>query len=115
MPKNEKTEEVVEKPEFVGKRERSRRVELDDPVKFRGKVYEAFVVRRLSTSEVAAWADAVRAGDEDANLGNVVDDDGEVVPREVLEFIDDDDDAKVSEAISDFLPRRLSGALASDS
>jgi hypothetical protein len=56
----------------------------------------------------------VRSGDPDANLGNVVDDDGEVVPREVLEFIDDDDDAKVSEVIASFLPRRLSAALASD-
>jgi len=104
-----------DKPEFVGNRPRTKRVELEDHVKYKGKVYTALTVRRLSTSEVAAWSDAVSSGDPDANLGNVVDDDGEVVPREVLEFMDDDDDEKVSEAIASFLPRRLSTALASDS
>jgi hypothetical protein len=104
-----------DKPEFVGNRPRTKRIELEDHVKFRGKVYTALTVKRLSTSEVAAWSDAVRAGDPDANLGNVVDDDGEVVPRQVLEFIDEDDDERVSEAIASFLPRRLSAVLDSDS
>lgn len=103
-----------DKPEYVGKRERFRRIVLDDPIRYRGKVYEAVTVKRLSASQVSDWVDAVRGKPpEDAekvDLGNVVDDDGLPVPRAVMDYLDDDDDLKVSEAISDFLPRRLSAA-----
>jgi hypothetical protein len=102
-------------PEFVGNRQRSRRLELGDHVKYKGKVYTALTVKRLTAQQVTQWADAVRGGDVDALLGNVVDDDGQVVPKKVLDFLDDDDDLALNEAMSDFLPRRLSESLASDS
>jgi hypothetical protein len=103
-----------DKPEYVGKRERSRRIVLEDPIRYRGKVYEAITVKRLNAAQVADWVDAVKGKEgeeaEKVDLGNVVDDDGLAVPRQVMEFLDDDDDLKVSEAISDFLPRRLSSS-----
>jgi hypothetical protein len=104
-----------DKPKFVGNRPRSERVELLDHVEFRGKVYTALIVRRLSTSQVAKWLEDVEAQVPDANLGNVVDDDGEVVPQQVLDAIDDDDDFRVSEVLNRFLPERLSEMLGSGS
>lgn len=105
-----------DKPRFVGgKKPLLKAVELDFFVEFRGKTYERLMVKRLSVSEVSAWLDKVNGGDKDATLGNVVDEDGNPVPAEVLEFLEDDDDAKLSEVLDDFLPRRLSELLKSGS
>jgi hypothetical protein len=99
-----------DKPQFVGKRERSRVITLDDPIRFKGKVYEKITVRRLTGAQVADWSEAVR-DKKDADLGNVVDEEGNPVPKEVLDSLDADDDQAVGEAISDFLPRQFSKSL----
>ena len=94
-------------PTFAGNKPRSETVPLEWPIAFGGKTYSSLTVRRVSTEEIAAWVDAVRQKVPDARLNNVVDEDGEPIPAEVLDYLDPDDDEAVGAAITDFLPRRL--------
>ncbi|MGU3541038.1 hypothetical protein [Methylobacterium sp. A54F] len=101
-------------PAFSSDKPRSRRIELEWPVEYGGRTYQALVIQRVTTDQIAAWTNAVRKKDPNANLGNVVDDDGAPVPTAVLEFLDPDDNEEVGEAIESFLPRRLREAFTSD-
>lgn len=86
-------------PKLLG--DRSRTIDLDYPVEFDGKTYERITVRRMTGIEVRDFIAAVSSVGERARLPMFD------VPFEVIEALDDDDAAKLDEAVFDFLPNRL--------
>jgi hypothetical protein len=103
---------IEEAPRFVGGRPRSMEVRLDFPIEFRGRLYEAITLRRPSAAEVGAWFERlaeVTAADPSAALHFpiFVDETGDPIPREVLDFLDGEDDERVMELSTDFLPPRF--------
>jgi hypothetical protein len=97
-------------PAFVDPAARVATVDLDYPVTYAGRTYGQFTVRRLSTSEVAAFVDVMRAkseSDEVVRWPMVFDESGQPVPDAVRDAMDDDDSVKLDEAIQRFLPRRF--------
>ena len=102
----EKSEAVATpQPAFAPGKPRSEDVPLEWPIDYQGKHYAKLTVRRVSTAQIADYAAQLIAKDPEAILGNVIDEDGEVVPLAVMQFLDDDDDKVVGEVISRFLPR----------
>ena len=99
-------------PRFVGGRLREMTHRLDFPVEFRGKLYETITLRRPNAAEVGLWFErlaAVTAIDPNASLHFPIflDETGQPVPVEVLDFLDGEDDERIMEASADFLPPRL--------
>lgn len=101
-------------PEFLNPETRIATVDLDYPVTYNGRTYSRLVVRRLSTSEVAAFVDVMRAkmeSDEVVRWPMVFDEHGRAVPDIVRDKMDDDDTVKLDEKIQGFLPRRFQSDL----
>ena len=104
--------EPEDAPRFVGGRLREMTHRLDFPVEFRGKLYEAITLRRPNAAEVGLWFERLAAAtaiDPNASLHFPIflDDTGQPVPVEVLDFLDGEDDERIMEASADFLPPRL--------
>ena len=97
-------------PKYVGDRPRSRIVTLDYPVEYRDVVYSEIIIRRPSVREVRDWAAAANAAAKDgATIPDFPMVEGSI-PPEVMDALDPDDDERLDEAISDFLPRRFRAA-----
>ncbi|EFO32139.1 conserved hypothetical protein [Roseibium sp. TrichSKD4] len=109
----EKQADVAAKPaaRFVSKKERSRTVVLEYPVEYDGTVYEELKPGRLSGAEVSEFAEILR-GIPDGESYQV-----QMVaffcrvPEDVIAALDSDDFLEVSDAASDFLPRKLQMAI----
>ena len=103
-------------PRFIDGATRSTVITIEWPVEYDGVVYREFVVRRLTTGELAAFLDKVKDQTADAKvtwpLIRTVDD--AEVPEIVLASLDPDDSDVLDEAAADFLPRRFRAAPASD-
>ena len=94
---------------FVDADRRSETVMLDWPINYDGKVYDRLTVRRVTAGEVARFVEAVRAAPAEVRATMrlpMVD-----APDAVLVAFDPDDDDKVDEVISRFLPRRFRAAM----
>ena len=101
---------------YVGNRARTKTVRLEWPVAFNGKNYKAVTIARLSAAEVAEFMEQLKAaGGKELPLPIYRDADGEQLPIEVLDKLDDDDRFVLEEAAADFLPRRFRGSPASGS
>jgi len=94
---------------FVDAARRLETVILDWPVEYNGTIYDRLTVRRLTAGEVARFVEAIRALPEDKRASArlpMVD-----APDAVLDSLDPDDDDKIDEVISRFLPRRFRVAM----
>ena len=90
-------------PKFVGGPPRSEVVKLDYPVEFDGKLWTEITVRRMTAAEVSDWASRARAADDATDIRFPMFD----APNEVMDGLDVDDDERVQEVASRFLPRRF--------
>lgn len=106
-------EKTKPQPRYVDGKLREKRVELEWPVEYKGKTYDAIVIRRMTGQQVADFLDKLAQLEEDAkariHFPMLYDDAGDEVPHEVVEFLDDDDADTVAQVTQDFLPRRFRG------
>ncbi|MCJ2018621.1 hypothetical protein MKK84_14440 [Methylobacterium sp. E-065] len=101
---------AIDAPSFIGSRVRSRTVTLEWPLSYGGKAYEAIVVGRPTTGQLAEYFDRLMAqGEASAALRFPVffDETGAPIPDALMDALDPDDTDKVMEVVSDFLPVRL--------
>ena len=87
--------------------ERFEVVMLEWPVEYDGKLYDRVTVRRMSTSEVAAFVEAAIA-DKKAPLPMLD------APQAVLDELDEDDAVALNKVVEDFLPRSWRDSRAAD-
>lgn len=85
-------------PTFVNQKERFRKVPLEWPLEYDGKVYDSVTVRRMSAEDMRTFI----AMEDGSTIFPMFD-----VPNAVIEALDPDDDVRVNEAVQDFLPRAL--------
>ncbi|MDC7784754.1 phage tail assembly protein [Rhodoplanes sp. TEM] len=88
-------------PRFVGGKPRARVITLEYPIEYRGKLWEQITVRRMTAKELQDFVDQASKDGETPKLPMFD------APIEVMDFLDPDDQATVSEAVQDFLPRAL--------
>jgi hypothetical protein len=99
--------ELPQAVSFIGSKPRSETVTLEWPVEYKGTVIDQITVRRLTTSEVAAYLEnlnAARAAGEKLPRFPIFDQ-----PDEVIDGLDDDAE-KLNEVALRFLPRRFRAA-----
>ncbi|MCJ2051253.1 hypothetical protein [Methylobacterium sp. J-070] len=104
------TQPAIAAPSFIGSRVRSRTVALEWPLSYGGQAYEAIVVARPTTGQLAEYFDRLMAQREaSAALRFPVffDVAGAPIPDALMDALDPDDTDKVMEVVSDFLPSRL--------
>ena len=93
-------------PRYVDGKLREKRVELEWPVEYDGKTYDAIVVRRMTGQQVADFLDQLaQVKDPDKarmHFPMLYDDEGCDVPHAVIEFLDDDDAETVAKVTQDF-------------
>lgn len=93
---------------FVDPLARQRTFELKYPVTIGGKVFAAVHLHRLTVAEVAAFFEGIKGGAPDgAMLPFYRDVNGDALPQEVFDALDDDDAYAIEQGLADFLPRRL--------
>jgi hypothetical protein len=85
---------------------REKRITLEWPLEYDGKVYDAITLRRLTVTEVSAFVETLK-GDAKFRLPIFHDDTGAPVPEAVMDSLDDDDAEALDRAMLDFLPRRF--------
>jgi hypothetical protein len=108
-PNDEVALDVLELPasiaqaRIVGNLPRARRVFLEWPIEFGGRVYATIEVRRLDADGFAAFLDAP-PGTLPAMF---FDENGEPLPLPVMAALDPDDDQTVRSVMLDLLPRAL--------
>lgn len=90
----------IDPPRFVEEARRFRSVPLAWPIAYGGQVYDQITIRRMTGDEVRQFVEAASNG---LNASLPIFD----VPDAVVAALDADDDAKVTEAVNDFLPRSL--------
>jgi hypothetical protein len=112
---SERIESQVSSPRFIAVqgREREQVVILDWPLEYDGRRIVSIMVRRMNVAQVEAFVEASKA-----NEGVVLPEmfyfpeDGEPVPPEVINALDDDDGAALNKVVDRFLPQRLQRASA---
>jgi hypothetical protein len=88
-------------PSFVGGKVRSKIIPLEWPLEYGGKTYDSVTVRRMSATEVSQFFN----DESDTKRLPMFD-----CPHEVIDALDADDSEVVSQAVIDFLPRRMQPA-----
>lgn len=91
----------AEKPVAKVLGDRTRRVPLEWPVEYDGKVYDAVTVSRMSGEQISAFY-----ADEVSGRLPMFD-----CPFEVIDALDADDAMTVQKAVLDFLPRSMREAI----
>lgn len=91
---------------------RSRVVPLEWPIEIDGRVVDAVTVRRLNTKDVADFVAAVQSSPSGGDMRlfrfpMFFDIEGNKLSDAVIDALDDDDTATLTEVASDFLPRRF--------
>ena len=86
-------------------------VDLDWPVEYNGKMFTRVMLRRITVGELAEWQRQVskRGEDEEIRLPLFRDENGEDIPEEVWNAMDQDDLDMLGEEAIPFLPRRFRG------
>lgn len=101
---------AADAPVFVGGKPRARTIALEWPLKLGDKVYTSVTVRRLTVAEIETFVEEAKDSAKQTIAAPkwppMCD-----VPPAVLEALDPDDQDAISEAIMDFLPRRLRAGL----
>lgn len=86
--------------------ERFRKINLEWPLEYDGKVFGDITLRRLTAAEVAAFVERLD-GAKKFRFPMFFDEGGSPIPDEVLDALDDDDTLALDAACADFLPRRF--------
>lgn len=97
---------------FASSKSRTKTITLDWPVSFNGTEYKKIVLTRLTAGEVGKFQEELEAllrHDPGAAVRFPLfkDENGEPIPSEVMEALDDDDKYEIDRAALDFLPRRF--------
>jgi hypothetical protein len=93
-------------PKFIGGGPRSKVVPLEHPVAYDGREYHAITLVRLNAKEVEDMLDKINRG-EGTEIPIFRDVEGAVIPKIVLDALDDNDALALDEAAPEFIPRRF--------
>lgn len=104
-----KTEAVEEKKvaSVVTTAKKTMTYKLKFPVEFDGDTFEEVPIRRCSAREISDYQDSLREFIDNGSVGMSPVPPWLVIPQEVFEAMDDDDNFDLEEASADFIPRRL--------